>query len=156
MTPSPNDELVFLPLGGSNEIGMNFNLYGYGPPHARKWIVVDLGRLTASSLATLEETKDLFVVTTPGLPALFETNRLLKRLLDAGFPRDKLHLLLNQRARLAQRAGISKHQDGHTVDFYRVTLSTRPLPIFREKWTKLSPRAGFWTRIWQSAKPSLR
>ena len=39
----PNDELVFLPLGGSNEIGMNFNLYGYGPPHARKWIVVDLG-----------------------------------------------------------------------------------------------------------------
>ncbi len=40
---SPDDELVFLPLGGSNEIGMNFNLYGYGPPHARKWIVVDLG-----------------------------------------------------------------------------------------------------------------
>lgn len=38
-----DDELVFLPLGGSNEIGMNFNLYGYGPPHARKWIVVDLG-----------------------------------------------------------------------------------------------------------------
>ena len=41
--PDPADELVFLPLGGSNEIGMNFNLYGYGPPHARKWIVVDLG-----------------------------------------------------------------------------------------------------------------
>ncbi|MGH7022046.1 MAG: ribonuclease J [Caulobacteraceae bacterium] len=39
----PGDELVFLPLGGSNEIGMNFNLYGYGPPEARKWIVVDLG-----------------------------------------------------------------------------------------------------------------
>ena len=39
----PDDELVFLPLGGSNEIGMNFNLYGYGPPHDRKWIVVDLG-----------------------------------------------------------------------------------------------------------------
>ncbi|WP_304170160.1 ribonuclease J, partial [Phenylobacterium aquaticum] len=40
---NPDDELVFLPLGGSNEIGMNFNLYGFGPPHARKWIVVDLG-----------------------------------------------------------------------------------------------------------------
>ncbi|MGZ8408086.1 MAG: ribonuclease J, partial [Caulobacteraceae bacterium] len=37
------NELVFLPLGGSNEIGMNFNLYGYGPPHDRKWLVVDLG-----------------------------------------------------------------------------------------------------------------
>ncbi len=43
MTAKPNDELVFLPLGGSNEIGMNFNLYGYGPEDDRKWIVVDLG-----------------------------------------------------------------------------------------------------------------
>ena len=43
MNASPNDELVFLPLGGSGEIGMNFNLYGYGPKHARKWVVVDLG-----------------------------------------------------------------------------------------------------------------
>ncbi|MDB5468904.1 MAG: fold metallo-hydrolase [Caulobacter sp.] len=41
--PSPQDELIFLPLGGSNEIGMNFNLYGYGPAEARQWIVVDLG-----------------------------------------------------------------------------------------------------------------
>src|ERR1700722_10245172 len=32
---------------------------------------------------------------------------------------EQLHLLLNQRARLAQQAGISKHSDGHTVDFYR-------------------------------------
>lgn len=43
MAKSKSDELVFLPLGGSNEIGMNFNLYGYGPAHDRKWIVVDLG-----------------------------------------------------------------------------------------------------------------
>ncbi|MGH6957029.1 MAG: MBL fold metallo-hydrolase, partial [Caulobacteraceae bacterium] len=43
MSAKPDDELVFLPLGGSNEIGMNFNLYGFGPPSARKWIVVDLG-----------------------------------------------------------------------------------------------------------------
>ncbi len=43
MSASPRDELVFLPLGGSNEIGMNFNLYGFGPPEARQWIVVDVG-----------------------------------------------------------------------------------------------------------------
>ena len=43
MTPSPEDELVYLPLGGSDEVGMNFNLYGYGPKHARKWIIVDIG-----------------------------------------------------------------------------------------------------------------
>jgi ribonuclease J len=42
---SRDDELVFLPLGGSGEIGMNFNSYGYGPPNDRKWIVVDCGVL---------------------------------------------------------------------------------------------------------------
>jgi ribonuclease J len=41
--PSPDDELVFLPLGGSGEIGMNLNAYGYGPPDAREWIIVDIG-----------------------------------------------------------------------------------------------------------------
>ncbi len=37
------DELVFLPLGGAGEIGMNLNLYGFGPPGARKWIMLDCG-----------------------------------------------------------------------------------------------------------------
>jgi ribonuclease J len=41
--PRSGDELVFLPLGGSNEIGMNFNCYGYGPAEKRKWIIVDVG-----------------------------------------------------------------------------------------------------------------
>jgi ribonuclease J len=43
MTARPGDELVFLPLGGSGEIGMNLNAYGYGPPEDRKWIIVDVG-----------------------------------------------------------------------------------------------------------------
>lgn len=33
------DELLFLPLGGSDEIGMNLNLYHYGG----KWLMIDLG-----------------------------------------------------------------------------------------------------------------
>ena len=37
------DEFVFLPLGGSGEIGMNMNLYGFGPPRRRKWIMIDCG-----------------------------------------------------------------------------------------------------------------
>ena len=31
----------------------------------------------------------------------------------------ELHALINERARLAQQVGISKHSAGHTVDFYR-------------------------------------
>ncbi len=38
-----NAELVFLPLGGLGEIGMNLALYGYGPAKKREWIMVDCG-----------------------------------------------------------------------------------------------------------------
>ncbi|PWE52855.1 MBL fold metallo-hydrolase [Metarhizobium album] len=37
------EELVFLPLGGVGEIGMNLALYGYGAPSNRQWIMVDCG-----------------------------------------------------------------------------------------------------------------
>lgn len=36
-------ELVFLPLGGSGEIGMNMNLYGVGTPANRQWVMIDCG-----------------------------------------------------------------------------------------------------------------
>jgi ribonuclease J len=39
----PDQDFVFVPLGGVGEIGMNCALYGFGPPRKRKWIVVDLG-----------------------------------------------------------------------------------------------------------------
>ena len=37
------EELLFCPLGGSGEIGMNLNLYAYGKPENQKWIIVDVG-----------------------------------------------------------------------------------------------------------------
>ncbi len=40
---SEPDELLFLPLGGAGEIGMNLNLYGYGPRGRERWMMVDLG-----------------------------------------------------------------------------------------------------------------
>ncbi|MBA3448367.1 MAG: ribonuclease J [Pseudaminobacter sp.] len=43
MAQSSNAELVFVPLGGVGEIGMNFALYGYGPASKREWIIVDVG-----------------------------------------------------------------------------------------------------------------
>ncbi|QCI68622.1 ribonuclease J [Phreatobacter stygius] len=36
-------ELVFVPLGGVGEIGMNLSLYGYGAPHRKDWLAVDCG-----------------------------------------------------------------------------------------------------------------
>jgi len=37
------EELLFCPLGGSGEIGMNMNLFAYGKPDNQKWIMVDIG-----------------------------------------------------------------------------------------------------------------
>jgi ribonuclease J len=39
----PSDELVFAPLGGVGEIGMNLAIYGLGDERHRQWIAVDLG-----------------------------------------------------------------------------------------------------------------
>ena len=37
------EEFIFCPLGGSGEIGMNMNLFAYGNPENKKWIIVDIG-----------------------------------------------------------------------------------------------------------------
>ena len=39
MSQSPQSDVVFLPLGGCGEIGMNFNLFG----HQGHWLAVDCG-----------------------------------------------------------------------------------------------------------------
>ena len=41
-------ELVFAPLGGVGEIGMNLSLYGLGDEHRRTWLAVDIGVSFAS------------------------------------------------------------------------------------------------------------
>jgi ribonuclease J len=39
----PSDELVFAPLGGAGEIGMNLAIYGFGDEQRRQWLAVDFG-----------------------------------------------------------------------------------------------------------------
>lgn len=43
MAKAEKAELVFVPLGGVGEIGMNFALYGFGPANKREWIIIDVG-----------------------------------------------------------------------------------------------------------------
>jgi ribonuclease J len=42
------NELVFAPLGGLGEIGMNLSIYGFGEGRRRKWIMIDCGVSFAS------------------------------------------------------------------------------------------------------------
>src|ERR1043166_3197031 len=39
----PQGELVFAPLGGVGEIGMNLSIYGLGDARKRTWLIVDVG-----------------------------------------------------------------------------------------------------------------
>ena len=43
-----SQELVFAPLGGVGEIGMNLSIYGIGDERRRTWLAVDLGVSFAS------------------------------------------------------------------------------------------------------------
>jgi chorismate mutase/prephenate dehydratase len=45
----------------------------------------------------------------------------------------QLHALINERARLAQQVGISKHAAGHTVDFYRPEREAQVLRLALER-----------------------
>ena len=45
----------------------------------------------------------------------------------------QIHALLNQRAGLARQVGVSKHADGHTVDFYRPEREAQVLRMARER-----------------------
>jgi len=46
---------------------------------------------------------------------------------------NRIQDLLNERAMLAREAGISKHPDGHTVDFYRPERESQVLRRLRER-----------------------
>src|SRR5674476_20115 len=46
--PQQKQDLVFAPLGGVGEIGMNLSIYGLGNAHKRSWLAVDLGVSFAS------------------------------------------------------------------------------------------------------------
>ncbi len=66
------EELLFCPLGGSGEIGMNMNLFAYGKPNEHKWIIVDIGVTFADD-------------TLPGIDLIYP---------DPGFIQDKKEDLL--------------------------------------------------------------
>jgi ribonuclease J len=62
---APKQELVFAPLGGVGEIGMNLSIYGLGDGYKRAWLAVDLG----VSFATEEHL--------PGIDLIFPDIRYL-------------------------------------------------------------------------------
>ncbi len=61
------------------------------------WVVADLGaNLTAFSVALLEDLDSVFLVTTPEVGCLLQTRRMTQRLVQLGYPKEKLKLLVSR------------------------------------------------------------
>jgi Flp pilus assembly CpaE family ATPase len=60
-----------------------------------RWIVLDLGRLSACGVSICQAADKLLVITSTGMPALYETKRSLEALRAANLG-DRLHLAVNQ------------------------------------------------------------
>jgi pilus assembly protein CpaE len=61
------------------------------------WILVDLGRsLNALTMNVLEEIDESLVVTTLDVPALYQAKQIVQTLLEAGYGRHRLHVVLNR------------------------------------------------------------
>ena len=78
----------------------------------------------ARPIAPPVQSADAKAATPPGLGAIRDRIDAI----DAS-----LHELINQRARLAQQVGISKHAAGHTVDFYRPERESQVLRMAIER-----------------------
>jgi pilus assembly protein CpaE len=64
------------------------------------WVLVDLGRsLNFLSMGVLDEIDESFVVTTVDVPALYHAKQILQRLLESGYGRNRLHVILNRAPR---------------------------------------------------------
>jgi pilus assembly protein CpaE len=69
------------------------------------WVMADLGSgLCPTSYSAIEELDDLFLVTTPDVPALHQAKRITQQLLAHGLARNALHLVLN---RLSRKTEVS-------------------------------------------------
>ena len=55
------EELLFVPLGGAGEFGMNLNLYGFGPAGGHRWMMVDLGIAFGAPTALAADAADVVI-----------------------------------------------------------------------------------------------
>ncbi len=59
-------------------------------------IVIDLGRLTPLAISQRQEVSEIYVVTTSGLPEVYEAGRVMRRLLELDFNNNQVRLVFNR------------------------------------------------------------
>jgi len=77
------------------------------------WSVIDLGRnLSPATLSVLDVVDETFLVSTNEVPALHQAKQMIAFLLDSGYPRANLRLILN---RLPKRMDVTRQEIGEML-----------------------------------------
>jgi pilus assembly protein CpaE len=72
------------------------HVLAFAKPHY-DWTVVDLGRsLSRIGMAAMEEIDEACLVTTLEVPALHQSKQIIQTLLDSGYPKARIRLILNR------------------------------------------------------------
>jgi chorismate mutase / prephenate dehydratase len=85
------------------------------------------GKVVGKARGESRRRKKLEPVVVAGSPAIGKVRELIDSV------DEQIHQLINQRALLARKVGISKHASGHAVDFYRPERETQVLRLALER-----------------------
>lgn len=120
-----SERLIYVPLGGAGEIGMNAYVFGYGQPGKERLIVVDLGvtfgnmerspgiDLIMADVAWLEENRDR-------IEAIFITHGHEDHVGAVGLLWSRLRAPIHARKFTAALAALKMEERGQPVDVIKV------------------------------------
>jgi pilus assembly protein CpaE len=96
----PNVEIIASPLALATKMQPKDEqvrqVLAFARPHY-DWTLVDLGRsLSRLAMAALEETDEVCLVITLEVPALHQSKQIIQTLLDTGYGKNKIRLVLNR------------------------------------------------------------
>ena len=96
----PGVEIVTAPLAMASKVQIKDeqirHILAFARPHY-DWTLVDLGRsLSRVAMAALEEIDEACLVTTLEVPALHQAKQIVQTLLDSGYGKDRIKLILNR------------------------------------------------------------
>jgi len=127
---SKNDRLIYLPLGGAGEIGMNAYVYGYGPAGKERLILVDIG-VTFPDMDTTPGVNLIFPdiewleANKHRLEAIFITHAHEDHVGGIGYLYKRLGAPVYARAFTAHHARRKMEEAGHSPDEV-ITVSPYP------------------------------
>ncbi|MGC9999736.1 MAG: response regulator [Bryobacteraceae bacterium] len=117
-----------------------------------QWIVVDLGRLNPFVESLVPDLSDLFLVVTLDVVVLYEVERLVTRLTEAGLDRSRMHLIVNQ---TPKRPDVSPAELGKRVGLGVYAALPECRSELWETYTMgklMSPKSNFRQQIGQLAE----